>query len=305
MKSYLVQRALFSAISLLGLLVAVFLLSRLTGDPASLMLPIDATLEQHDAFAAAHGLNDPVLLQFGRYLWQLVHLDFGTSLRQNRPAMELALRAFPVTLLLAGLAISIASACAVVVGALAAVRPFGVFDRLASAASLVLASAPGFWIAIVGVMVFAVALHWLPTSGTGSAVHWILPVAVVAVRPFGLLVQVVRGAMITTLSAPFIKTARVKGLPARRIIFVHALRNSMLPVIAVAGDLTTGLVNGAVVAETIFGLPGIGSLMLKAILERDFAVVQAAILVTAVAIFLLNLLIDLAYVLLDPRIRFQ
>jgi peptide/nickel transport system permease protein len=193
----------------------------------------------------------------------------------------------------------------VIVGALAAYRQGRAFDRLASTLSLTLASAPGFWIAIVAIMVFALRLHWLPTSGTGTPLHWIMPVAVLAFRPFGLLVQVVRGTMIDTLSAPYVKTARAKGLVERRIIFVHALRNSLLPMIAVAGDLTTGLVNGAVVAETVFGFPGIGALMLKAITERDFAVVQSAVLVTALAIFVLNLLIDVVYALLDPRIRYS
>ncbi len=305
MGSYIAQRAFFSAISLIGLLIAVFLLSRLTGDPASLMLPIDATIEQRDAFAAANGLDDPIWQQFFRYVWGLLHLDFGQSLRQNRPAMELALRAFPVTLQLASVAMAIGIAAAVVVGSLAAYRPFSVFDRIATTASLVLASAPGFWIAIVSIMVFSIALRWLPTSGTGGFVYWILPVMVLAVRPFGLLVQVVRGAMITTLAAPYVKTARAKGLKESRIIFVHALRNSMLPVIAVAGDLTTGLINGAVVAETIFGWPGIGGLMLKALTERDFPVVQACVLVTALAIFILNLVIDAVYALLDPRIRYR
>jgi peptide/nickel transport system permease protein len=192
---------------------------------------------------------------------------------------------------------------ALVIGALAAYRPGGMFDRFASITSLAGASAPEFWVAIIGILFFAVALGWLPTSGTGTAWHWVLPVAVLIIRPLGLLMQVVRGAMITALSSAYVKTARAKGVHERAVIFIHALRNAMLPVITVAGDQAIGIVNGAVVVETIFGFPGIGKLMIDAVLQRDFAVVQAAVLVTAVAIFLMNILIDLAYAVLDPRIR--
>ena len=153
------------------------------------------------------------------------------------------------------------------------------------------------------IVIFAVGLGWLPTSGTGTVWHWILPIAVLFVRPFGLIVQVVRGSMIAALSSAYVKTARAKGVRSRPIIFVHALRNAMLPVITVIGDQAAALLNGAVVVETIFGFPGVGKLMIDSILQRDFNVVLAAILVTALAIFLMNLLIDLAYALLDPRIR--
>ena len=146
-------------------------------------------------------------------------------------------------------------------------------------------------------------LGWLPTSGTGTFWHWLLPIGVLLVRPLGLLTQVVRMSMISALAAPYVKTARAKGAPKRRVVFVHALRNSMLSVITVAGDQAAALINGAVVVETVFGWPGIGNLMIAAIKQRDFAVLQACILVTAVAIFLMNILIDFAYSRLDPRIR--
>ena len=169
--------------------------------------------------------------------------------------------------------------------------------------SLAGASAPDFWVAITGILVFAVTLGWLPTSGTGTPWHWIMPIAVLLIRPFGLLVQVVRGAMISALSSAYVKTARAKGVRERSVIFVHALRNATLPVITVAGDQAAGIVNGAVIVETVFGFPGVGKLMIDAITQRDFAIIQAAILVTAIAIFVMNILIDLAYAVLDPRIR--
>ena len=304
MARFISHRALASAISLVGLIVLVFFLSRLTGDPTLLYLPIDASLESREQFRDLHGLNDPLIVQFGAFLWDVLHLDFGTSIRFASPAVEVVLRAFVWTLGLAAITMALAVTAAIVVGSLAAARLGGAFDRAATFASLVGASAPDFWIAIVAIMAFSVGLGWLPTSGTGTPWHWILPVAVLFIRPFGLILQVVRGSMIAALSAPYVKTARAKGVAARPIVFVHALRNAMLPVITVVGDQAAGLLNGAVVVETIFGFPGVGKLMIDSILQRDFAVVLAAITVTAIAIFAMNLVIDLAYAVLDPRIRY-
>jgi len=289
-------------LSLAGLIILVFFLARLTGDPTNLFLPIDASVETRQEFAERHGFNEPLIVQFGHFVQGLIKLDFGESIRQRRPAIDVALEAFPTTLTLAFIAMTIVVSLALVIGALAAYRPRGMFDRLSSLTSLAGASAPEFWVAIMAILFFAVALGWLPTSGTGTVWHWVLPIAVLAIRPLGLLVQVVRGAMITALSSAYVKTARAKGVRERVVIFVHALRNAMLPVITVAGDQATSIVNGAVIVETIFGFPGIGKLMI-AVLQRDFAVLQAAVLVTAVAIFLMNILIDIAYAMLDPRIR--
>lgn len=305
MGDYLLKRVVHSTISLLGLIILVFFLARLTGNPTDLYLPIDTTNEVRQQFAERHGFNDPVLVQFGHYLADLVRFDFGESLRQRRPALEMVLQAFPTTLALAAIAMLLSVSIAVVTGALAAWRPGGVFDRMASLISLAGASIPNFWLAIVGVLVFAVAFRVLPTSGTGTPLHWVLPVAVLFIRPCGLLVQVVRSSMIGALSSAYVKTAKAKGVRTRTTIFVHALRNAMLPVVTVAGDQAAGMVNGAVIAETIFGFPGIGKLMIDSISYRDFAVIQAGVLVTAVAIFALNILIDLAYAMLDPRIRYS
>ena len=302
MLGFLRKRAVGSLISLVGLIILVFFLSRLTGDPTALFLPVDATIEMREQFRDLHGLNDPLLVQFGRYVGDLMHLDFGDSLRKARPAIEVVIEAFAWTLQLAVITMTIVTALAVVIGSLAAWRG-GLFDRIASILALIGASAPDFWIAIVGIVIFSVSLGWLPTSGTGTVWHWILPISVLFIRPFGLIVQVVRGAMMTALSSAYVKTARAKGVRARPIIFVHALRNAMLPIITVIGDQAAALLNGAVVIETIFGFPGVGKLMIDSILQRDFNVVMAAIMVTALAIFLMNVLIDIAYALLDPRIR--
>lgn len=304
MKRFLGKRAISSAISLVGLVVLVFFLSRLTGDPTDLYLPVDASLESREQFRALHGLNDPLIVQFGRYVGDLLRFDFGMSIRRGEPALDAVLRGFQWTLFLATVTMTLVTVLAILVGALAAFRVGGIFDRVATFFSLIGASAPDFWIAIVGIVLFSVHLGWVPTSGTGTVWHWILPVSVLFIRPFGLIVQVVRGSMITTLNSAYVKTARAKGVGNRAIIFIHALRNAMLPVITVIGDQAAGMLNGAVVVETIFGIPGVGKLMIDSILQRDFAVILAAIIVTAFAIFVMNLLIDIAYALLDPRIRY-
>jgi peptide/nickel transport system permease protein len=266
----------------------VFFLARLTGDPTNLYLPIDATAQTRAEFAAKHGFDQPATTQFVRFVADIAEGNLGFSIRKQRPAMDLVLEAYPTTLKLAGVTLLIAITLAVAVGALAAYRPGGVFDRIGSTGLL-----------------FSVTYRWLPTSGTGGFLYWIMPVTVLALRPFGLLVQVMRGSMLDSLASAYVKTARAKGVRESAVIFIHALRNACLAVVTVAGDLAVGLINGAVIVETVFGWPGVGKLMIDSVIQRDFPVVQAAILVTASAIFLMNIIIDLLYVALDPRIRHQ
>lgn len=304
MLKFLQKRVVASGFSLIALIVIVFFLSRLTGDPTALYLPVDASLESRALFRELHGLNDPLITQFGRYLGDLLRFDFGESIRRSQPAMDVVLESYKWTLWLALITMVVVIVMAIILGSLAAFHVGRLFDRLATFFSLIGASAPDFWIAIVGITLFAVQLGWLPTSGTGTLWHWVLPISVLFIRPFGLIVQIVRGSMITALSSAYVKTAKAKGIKNKRIIFVHALRNAMLPIITVIGDQATALLNGAVVIETIFGFPGVGKLMIDSILQRDFAVVLAAITATAVVIFLMNILIDILYAVLDPRIRY-
>ncbi|HEX2247170.1 MAG TPA: ABC transporter permease [Arthrobacter sp.] len=303
MLAYLRKRILSSALPLVAVIVGVFALARLTGNPANLYLPLNATDQMRADFTARHGLDQPLLIQMADYFGGVLRLDFGESLRTGEPAAAMALRAFPATLQLAATTMVLAIILAVIVGCWAALKPNGIADRISSFVSMAAASIPDFWLAIVGIWIFAITLGWLPTSGVGGASAWVLPIATLLLRPFGVLVQIVRGAMVSALSEPYIKLARSKGAGDVRVVTHHALRNAAAPALTVAGDLTVGLVNGAVVVETIFGWPGIGKLMIDSILQRDFAVLQAAVLLTAIAIFVLNILIDLGYALLDARVR--
>lgn len=297
------QRSIQTAIALFALLVLVFVLSRLTGDPTVFYLPLDSSLEARRAFAELHGFDRPILEQLGAFLLDVVRFDFGTSIFQGRPAMDVALGAFPTTLWLAFGTMSLSITFAILVGSLAAWKPGSLFDRVASLVTLTGASVPDFWIAIVAILVFALTLGWLPTSGMGGPLSWIMPLAVLSLRPIGVLTQVVRSAMVEALAAPPVKTARAKGAGNARVIFVHALRNAMLPIVSVAGDLAANILNGAFVVETVFGWPGIGNLMVDSVIKRDFAVVQASVFISAVFIFAMNIVIDIIYAMLDPRIR--
>jgi peptide/nickel transport system permease protein len=288
---FLRRRIYTSLIPLFVVLLGVFFLARLTGDPTSLYLPESATQAQREAFRATNGFDQPVLTQLMDYFKGVVQLDFGQSLRTGEDASAMALRAFPATLQLAFATMFLAILGAVIIGCWAAYRPNSLADRISSLLSMTAASIPDFWFAIMGVYVFAIVFGWLPTSGVDSGMlSWVLPIATLLIRPLGVLTQVVR-------------VARSKGAGDLRVVTHHALRNAAAPALTVAGDLMVGLVNGAVVVEAIFGWPGIGKLMIDAILQRDFAVLQAAVLLTAVSIFVLNIVIDACYALLDARVR--
>ncbi|HEY4200439.1 MAG TPA: ABC transporter permease [Devosiaceae bacterium] len=303
MAALLFKRVVESIFSLVCLVCAVFVVARMTGDPGKLYLPVTATDQMISDFNKLHGFDQPIWKQFIDFAIGLLRLDFGASLRRQQPALNVVLEAYPTTLQLVSVTILLALIIGVILGSLAAFRPRSIFDRMATSLAVSAASFPDFWMALMGVLIFSVALHWLPTSGTGTPLHWILPLLVLIMRPLGSLVQVVRGSMIEALSSPYVEAARGRGTPPVRVIFLHALRNAAIPAITVLGVQTAGILNGAVVVETIFGWPGIGRLMINAIFDRDFAVVQAAVVVTALAIFLLNIVIDILYGVIDPRVR--
>jgi peptide/nickel transport system permease protein len=294
-----------SFFSLIGLVFLVFFLVRMTGNPADLYLPENATQEMRVEFNNLHGLSDPILVQFARFASQLARLDMGNSMRQGRPAIDIVLEAYPTSLELATVTMTLAVLLSVIIGVWAAFRPAGAFDRIATILSLGGASAPNFWVALTLISIFSVGLRLLPTSGTGGFVYWIMPITVLILPPFGVLVVVVRQAVISAMASPYIRTARAKGARETSVLFVHALRNASLPIVTTAGTLAIGFINGSVIVETIFGWPGVGKLMIYSILQRDFAVVQAAVVVTAIAIFVLNIMIDTFYAYLDPRIRYR
>lgn len=303
MARFLAGRFVQSLAALIVLVVGIFVAIRLTGNPAALLLPINATPEQREEFARQNGFDQPIPVQLVKFFGDILRGDLGTSLRQDRPALQIVLEAFPTTLSLAGISLLTALVLALAVGTAAARRPGGIADRATSLFGAIAASIPDFWIAIMGILVFAVALHWLPTSGHTMTIGWILPVITVAARPFGILVQIARGAVSDELIRPYVTTARSMGIGPQRILYIYVLKNSSVPILTVLGDQAAAIINGAVIAEVIFGFPGVGRLMIEAVSQRDFAVVQATVLVTGTAVVLLNFLLDLAYLRLDPRVQ--
>jgi peptide/nickel transport system permease protein len=305
MGRYIARRLIQSFFVVLGVVILVFILARLTGDPAVLYLPLLAPEEMREAFREAHGLNQPIVVQLGQFLWDVAHLDFGDSLWQHQPAMRVVLSRLPLSLELAAAAVVIAMSIAFLLGTLAALRPLSIFDRATSAVSLIGMTVPSFWLGLILITIFAVYLHLVPTSGTGGLQYLILPGITLTWPMLGRMAQVVRTSMLEQLSAPYVVTARAKGLRERVVLLRHVARNALIPVITVAGQAFIGIANGAVIVETVFGWPGIGKLMIDAIERRDFAIIQAVVFVVAVVVVVLNLLLDFAYAAIDPRIRYE
>ncbi|NNH84280.1 ABC transporter permease [Rhizobium laguerreae] len=303
--TYFLKRAAFAALALAALMTSAFFLVRLTGDPVNLYLPVDASDAAREAMRVRLGLDRSLPWQFLDWAGDMLSLDFGTSLWHNRPAMEVVLEALPNTLALGAIALTLAFIAAVIIGSIAAVNAGGWIDRAVNVLSQAAASVPDFWLGLMGVLLFAVTLRILPTSGFGGPIYWILPVACLFARPFGTLVQIVRGSMIEALNATFVRTARAKGARSGRVTFVHALRNALLPAVTVTGDLAAQFAGGGGVVEVVFGFPGIGKLLIDGILKRDFAIVQASIFAVAVVIFVINILVDMLYASIDPRVRVE
>ena len=303
MVRFLGLRLAASLVALVGVLVLVFFLARLTGSPAALYLPADATDEMVEAFNRQNGLDRPLPVQFVRFVGDTLNLDFGRSISQQRPAIVAVLESMPQTVLLAAVAMALTLLAALALGVLAALYADRALDRGITFFSLLTASIPDFWFALVCVLVFSVDLGWLPTSGQLGLSSWVLPLATLMLHPVGVLTQVVRGAMLETLHAGYIQNARARGYSWGRLAFRHALRNASLPIITVAGDRAGGMLNGAVIVSAVFAWPGIGQVLVSAVYNRDFAVIQAGVFVVGVSIILLNILVDLIYALADPRVR--
>jgi len=303
MTRFVLQRSLHGLLSLIGIVLLVFVLSRLTGSPARLYLPEDATEEMVRQFNAQNGFDEPIYVQLWNFIRGVAHLDFGRSLLYNSPALDVVMNRYPATLRLAAVATVIFTVVGVLIGCIGAARKGTRTDDATRLTSLVALSVPDFWVGITCIAVFAVYLNVLPTSGAGGVQYWILPLIALTLRPIGVLTQVSRSSMIEELDSEYVRVARSKGVDERSVVLKHALRNAALPIVTVAGVLLAQLVNGALVVETVFGWPGVGNLMVTAIRGRDFAVIQAVVLVTGAAIIVLNFMIDLAYSWLNPQIR--
>jgi peptide/nickel transport system permease protein len=302
--AYLIRRLGHSVLVLAGLLVFVFVLGRGIGDPAKMMIAPDASQEQYLATRAQYGFDQPLYVQFMRTASGWIQGDFGNSLWQRVPSLPVAISRVPATLHLAFVTALIAIPTAIIIGTISAIRPRSWLDRLLTVISLGGVSTAEFWLGLMLILLFAVQLGWLPTSGYGGLEYTLLPALTLAFRPIGRIAQVARGAMLDEMSKPYVTTARSKGLAERVCTFGHAFRNAAIPIVTLSGDETASLLNGAVVVETVFGWAGIGSLLIQSINRRDLPLVEATIFVIAIMIISLNLIVDVVYTKIDPRIRF-
>ncbi len=304
MAAYLVRRLLFSVVILWGAVTIVFVVLRLVpADPAVLILGSDATQEEIDALRAEMGLDRSIVAQYGIFLGDMVQGDFGDSYRQQTDAMGLVLERLPATIQLAVAALSIAVVVGIPLGLIAALRVNGFVDRAVSAVSLMLQSLPGFWVGIVFILVFSRTLQWFPSGGSGSWKHLVLPAVTLALPFIAILTRMTRSGLLEVINESYIQTARAKGLSERIVIFPHAMRNALIPIVTVVGLQFGQLLGGAVIIETVFAWTGVGRLLIDAIGQRDYNVVQAAIVVIATFFVVINLIVDLLYGYLDPRVR--
>jgi peptide/nickel transport system permease protein len=302
---YVALRLVLAAVVLFFLVSLVFFISRVLGDPASLMAPLEASPQAVEELRRQLGFSDPVLTQYLRFLRDAATGDLGMSSWQRVPALQVVLSRVPATLQLAGATIVLSSLIGVGMGVIAARRPGSLVDSAVTGLSVISASIPSFWLALVLIVVFAVSLRLVPTSGYGTWQQFVLPLATLVPLSAGRLAQITRSSMVEVLTLGYIKTAHAKGLHGRAVLLSHAFPNAGLPILTVASDELALLLNGSVIVETIFGWPGVGFLTTEAITQRDLAVVTAAVLVVGAQLVLLNVVIDLLYTRLDPRIRLR
>jgi len=303
MGPFILRRLWQGLLVVLGVTLTVFFVTRVFGDPVSLMLPLTATAEQRAAFAQQIGLDQPLFIQFVGFVRDLVTLDFGNSLWQRRPAIEVVFERLPGTLLLIGAGLGFAVLMSIPLGIIAALRPGGLVDRLTVSLGLLGLSMPQFWVGLLLIVIFAVQLKLLPTSGMGTPAHLILPALTLGLTPLARLTLLARSAMIDELNQQYIKTARAKGLGLRRILGVHALRNILISFLTLTGwELISILAGYTVVVETVFAWPGLGLTAIQAIQRGDLFLMQAIVFSIAILIVLINIALDILFKMIDPRI---
>ncbi|ADI14074.1 ABC transporter permease [Truepera radiovictrix] len=302
---FIVRRILQMIPVLFGVTLIIFFLVRVSGDPVTLLLPEDAPPEQVAQLRESLGLDRPLPEQYARFLRDLLRGDFGTSIRyRGQAALPVVLERLPATLELAAASILVAVLISLPLGILAATRRGRLPDYGATSFAVLGQAMPNFWLGIMLILVFGVHLRWFPVSGRGTTAHLVLPALTLGTALAALLMRLLRSTMLEVLSQDFVRTARAKGLRERVVLFKHAIRNALIAYVTVLGLQVATLMAGAVVTEQVFAWPGIGLLAIQAINIRDMAVVQTVVIVVALIVMVANLLVDLLYALIDPRIQY-
>ena len=305
MKTFFLRRLLQSLVVLLGVSFVVFFILFLTGDPAAVMLPPEASAEDIRNFRESMGFNDPFLVQYGRFLLGALRGNFGTSIRHGEPAFTLVVERMPATFELAGAALVIALLLAIPAGIVSAVRRNTIVDYVSTVVALLGQSMPTFWLGIMLILFFSVQFQVLPSSGRGTWQHLVLPAVTLGLFTTARITRLTRSGMLEVLNQDYIRTAKAKGVSDPPVVWKHALKNAAIPIVTIVGIELGTLLGGSVITETIFAWPGVGRLSVQAIYNRDYPVVQAAVFLLATTFILVNLVVDLVYTYLDPRIRLR
>jgi len=304
MLRYIFKRLWHTVYVIFGITLISFFFIHLSGDPVMLMLPADASDAEIEELRQQLGFNDPLYLQYGRFISKAVQGDFGKSLYYHVPAVNLILERLPASLELALAAMVIALVVAVPLGVISAVKRGSLLDFGAMLGALFGLSMPHFWLGIMLILLFSVNLGWLPTSGRGGLSHLIMPALALGMSLMAMFARLTRSVMLEVLGQDYVRTARAKGLKEAVVISKHALKNALIPLVTVAGMQFGFLIGGTVIIETVFAWPGVGRLVVQAIFNRDYPLVQSTVLVLAVIFVLVNLLVDVLYIYLDPQISY-
>jgi ABC-type dipeptide/oligopeptide/nickel transport system permease component len=305
MRRFVLRRVAYAGLSLFLLSVTIFLFVRVTGDPTVLLVEPGASKADLDALRHELGLDRSLVVQYGTFVRDLVRGDFGRSFYYRTPVLELYISRLPNSLMLAVAAMAFSLLIGIPSGIMAAVRVGGWWDRAGKIFALLGLSMPSFWVGLLLILFFSVYLGWLPSSGSGTPLHIIMPAFALGWYFAAAHMRLARSSMLEVLGSEYVKLARLKGLPEARVIAKHAFKNALIPVLTLAGINLVLMVNVAVVVETVFAWPGIGRLLYEGIAFRDFPVVQAVVLLGGSMIVVVNLVIDLLYAVIDPRIRYE
>jgi peptide/nickel transport system permease protein len=305
MKTFFARRLLQSLVVLFGVSFVVFAILHLTGDPALVLLPPEASAEDVRRFREAMGFNDPFLVQYGRFLKGALQGDFGQSIRHGESAFGLVVERLPATFELAGAALLLALCLSIPAGIVSAVRRNSAVDYVATVVALFGQSLPTFWLGIMLILLFSVQLQLLPSSGRGTLEHLVLPAVTLGLFTTARITRLTRSGMLEVLGQDYIRTARAKGVSDPPVVWKHALKNAAIPIVTIVGIELGTLLGGSVITETIFAWPGVGRLSVQAIANRDYPVVQAAVFLLASTFVVVNLAVDVVYTYLDPRIRLR
>lgn len=306
MHRYIFRRLLLLIPVMIGVTFIVFTMMYFTpGDPARIMLGESAPEHEVVRLREQLGLDDPFLVQFGRYVTNAVQGDIGRSYKTNRPVMTEILTRFPATMKLAALGVLVAVALGIPTGIISATKQYSLFDNIAMIAALVGVSMPNFWQGLMGILIFSVYLGWFPSSGFTSIHHMVLPALTIGTSSAAIITRMTRSSMLEVIRQDYIRTARAKGQVESKVINQHALKNALIPILTVIGLQFGYLLGGAVLTESIFSIPGVGRLMVDSIKSRDYPVVQGGVLFIAIAFSIVNLMVDILYAFVDPRIKSQ